>query len=283
MKTLNELLLQGEEILKQNQIVDAKMDAWLLMEHVFRITRSEFYLKREQKQQDCLSDKYLNLVYLRSTHKPVQHIIGTQEFMGLEFIVDENVLIPRQDTELLVEKAIEFVKNLDSENVKILDMCTGSGCVAVSLAKFLGVKKIVGADISKKALAIARKNAYKNEVECEFIESDLFQNIHEEFSIIVSNPPYIRTNEINELMAEVKNYEPVSALDGGKDGLDFYRSIAREAKKHFEEQGFLLFEIGYDEAEFVRDILIGNGYTDISLFKDLAGLDRVITAKIWRL
>lgn len=283
MKTLNELLPQGEEILKQNQIANAKMDAWLLMEHVFQITRSEFYLKREQKQPDCLSDKYLNLVYLRSTHKPVQHIIGTQEFMGLEFIVDENVLIPRQDTELLVEKAIEFVKNLDSENVKILDMCTGSGCIAVSLAKFLGVKKIVGADISKKALAIARKNAYKNKVKCEFIESDLFQNIHEEFSIIVSNPPYIRTNEINELMAEVKDYEPVSALDGGKAGLDFYRSIAREAKKHFEKQGFLLFEIGYDEAEFVRNILTGNGYTDISLFKDLAGLDRVITAKIWRL
>lgn len=279
MTSLNELLLQGEEILKKNNIDDAKIDAWLLMEYVFGITKSWFLLNRDQKEEGPLVEKYLDLIYERSTHKPVQHIIGSQEFMGLEFFVNEDVLIPRQDTELLVEETIKIAKEKNHNNIKILDMCTGSGCIAISLSKFLENAQITGVDISTKALRIANKNAINNETECEFIQSDLFQNINEKFDIIVSNPPYIKREEINKLMLEVRDYEPINALDGGEDGLLFYRIISKDAINHLVNGGYLLFEIGFDEAETVMEILRSNGYKDIKLLKDLAGLDRVILAK----
>ena len=279
MTSLNELLLQGEEILKKNNIDDAKIDAWVLMEYVFGITKSWFLLNRDQKEEGPLVEKYLDLIYERSTHKPVQHIIGSQEFMGLEFFVNEDVLIPRQDTELLVEETIKIAKEKNHNNIKILDMCTGSGCIAISLSKFLENAQITGVDISTKALRIANKNAINNETECEFIQSDLFQNINEKFGIIVSNPPYIKREEINKLMLEVRDYEPINALDGGEDGLLFYRIISKDAINHLVNGGYLLFEIGFDEAETVMEILRSNGYKDIKLLKDLAGLDRVILAK----
>lgn len=273
------LLLTGEELLNKNNITDAKFDAWILMQHIFNISRSDYLLNSENEVSDKLSEEYLRLIAVRATHKPVQHIVGQQEFMGLPFLVNEHVLIPRQDTETLVEQVISIVKENENVNYSILDMCTGSGCIAISLAKYLNLKKIIGVDISEEALKVARINALNNNVSVEFVKSDLFENINEKFSIIVSNPPYIRTKEIDDLMIEVKCFEPINALDGGLDGLEFYRLIIVEAKSYLLKNGFLLLEIGYDEAESIIELLEINNYKNIKLFKDLAGLDRILVAQ----
>lgn len=279
MKSLQALLLRGERHLSDNGIQDAKFDAWLLFEHVFGITKSQFLLIRQQEADSGLSGEYMRLILIRAAHKPVQYIIGVQEFMGLEFTVDESVLIPRQDTELLVERAILQARELETKELCVLDMCTGSGCIAISLAKHTTPKRTVGADISEKALSIARKNAVKNNVNVEFVHSDLFDNIEGKFQIITANPPYIRTRDIDGLMVEVRDYEPLPALDGGEDGLDFYRGIAAGAKDYLARNGLLLVEIGFDEALQITEILKNNGYTNIKCFKDLAGLDRVLSSE----
>ncbi|SHJ57445.1 peptide chain release factor N(5)-glutamine methyltransferase [Parasporobacterium paucivorans] len=283
MQTLNSLLQRGRELLTEAGITDATTDAWLLFEYVFCMSRCEFLLKRDEKADEEKTEKFLELAALRSTRIPVQHITGVQEFMGLEFLVNENVLIPRQDTEVLVEKVVEWAGNQGTEDISILDMCTGSGCIAISLAWFLKHAKVTGADISEKALETARKNAERNGVDCEFIRTDMFEKVSGKYDVIVSNPPYIRSRDIEDLMAEVKMHEPPAALDGGEDGLGFYRIIARDARKFLKDGGCLALEIGFDQAAEVTALLEESGYESIEIIKDLPGLDRVVFAtKHWR-
>lgn len=274
MSTYRELLETGRDLLKQKGITDAEIDAWYLLEYVFGIKRSEYYLNRYEKALDNESLYYMGLVQKRALHIPLQHITGKQEFMGLEFEVNEDVLIPRQDTELLVEEVLKVCTGRD-----VLDMCCGSGCIIVSLAKLGKPRKATGVDISDKALAIAKKNAVKHEVNIEFIKSDLFKDINESYNIIVSNPPYIPTDEIEGLMTEVKDHEPRIALDGMKDGLEFYRKIAEASVKHLTKPGQIYLEIGYDQAEAVRQILTDAGFCDVIIKKDLSGHNRVVSAK----
>ena len=274
MSTYRELLQTSREILKQQEITDAEVDAWYLLTHVFEIKRTDFLLNGDQTVPEDKSRQYLDLVHKRAQHIPLQHITGTQEFMGLEFDVNEDVLIPRQDTEILVEEVLRVC-----EGRTVLDMCTGSGCIIVSVSKLGKTKKAVGIDISTKALAIARSNAEKHKTEIEFLESNLFEQVKGTYDIIVSNPPYIPSYEIAQLMPEVKNHEPRLALDGDEDGLDFYRRIAIEGKRHLNEKGYLFLEIGYNQGNDVQQILLKEGFADIMIKKDLSGHDRVVSAR----
>ena len=224
-------------------------------------------------------DSFNKMIQDRLKGRPIAYIVNNREFMGLDFYVEEGVLIPRPDTEPLVEEVIELVKG--KENLKIVDIGTGSGAITVSLAKYIKDCQVYSLDISDKALSIGLKNAISNEVEnkINFIKSNIFSGIEDkglELDVIVSNPPYIRRADINTLHTQVKDYEPYIALEGGEDGLNFYRDITRESVKYLKDKGILAFEVGYDQAEDVSEILKHNGYTNIYTKKDLQGIDRVV-------
>lgn len=274
MSTYQELLQTAKEMLKQQGVTDADVDAWYLLAHVFRIRRIDYYIHEKEPAPDEGSSIFRELVKKRSEHIPLQQLTGVQDFMGLEFEVNEDVLIPRLDTECL---ALEVLKVCEGKSV--LDMCTGSGCIIISLSKLGRLKKAVGADISDKALSIAAKNAVKLEAVTEFIKSDLFERVEGSFDIIVSNPPYIPTGEINSLMPEVREHEPLLALDAGEDGLEFYRRISAESKKHLNKGGYIFYEIGYNQGEDVKLILTTEGFSDVIVRKDLSGLNRVVSAR----
>lgn len=274
MGTYYENLQTARDYLRGKGIADADVDAWYLLAHVLGINRSEFFLQREEQLPEDKASRYHSLVEQRASHIPLQHITGTQEFMGLEFEVNEHVLIPRQDTELLVEEVRKFCAGKT-----VLDLCTGSGCIIISLAKLGNIRRAAAVDISDKALETAAKNAGKHEVHIEFIESDLYEKVDGVYEIIVSNPPYIRAGEIEALMPEVKDHEPYIALEGGADGLVFYRRIIEGLKSHLSENGRVFFEIGHDQAEAVKQLLAMEGYEEIQIKRDLSGLDRVVCAK----
>lgn len=224
-------------------------------------------------------DSFNKMIQDRLKGRPIAYIVNNREFMGLDFYVEEGVLIPRPDTEPLVEEVIELVKG--KENLKIVDIGTGSGAITVSLAKYIKDCQVYSLDISDKALSIGLKNAISNEVEdkINFIKSNIFSGIEDkglELDVIVSNPPYIRRADINTLHTQVKDYEPYIALEGGEDGLNFYRDITRESVKYLKDKGILAFEVGHDQAEDVSEILKHNGYTNIYTKKDLQGIDRVV-------
>ena len=226
--TYREGLAAGEKILGKAGIADAKTDTWLLMEMACKIDRNFYYMHMMEDMTEEQAKQYQLLIKKRAERVPLQYITGEQEFMGLTFTVNSSVLIPRQDTETLVEEALKAAK----PGMNILDMCTGSGCVLISILKNVDAKGI-GYDISKQALNVAKENAKRNHVVCEFERSDLFENVDGTYDIIVSNPPYIPTEVIHTLMPEVKEFEPMEALDGMEDGLHFYRRIVREAKEGF--------------------------------------------------
>lgn len=274
MGTLKENLQTARNILIRNGIADADVDAWYLLAHVMGMNRAEFLLHREEDMPVDLALKYNELVKRRANHIPLQHITGSQEFMGLEFAVNENVLIPRQDTELLVEEVLKVC-----EKKSVLDLCTGSGCIIISLAKLGKTAQTAAADISEKALEVAARNAQKHEVGIEFIMSDLYEKVTGVYDIIVSNPPYIRTEEVSYLMPEVRDHEPYIALEAGPDGLVFYRRIIEGLDAHLKKGGMVFFEIGHDQAEAVVKLLISKDYTDVTVKKDLSGLDRVVSAR----
>ncbi|MDF2537891.1 MAG: hypothetical protein K0S76_912 [Herbinix sp.] len=274
MVTYQEALQKARTILKQRDIADADVDAWYLLAHVCGISRAEYYLRINMPLPEDKYREYMNLIEKRATRIPLQYITGIQEFMGLEFMVTEDVLIPRQDTEILVEQVLKVCKDKT-----VLDMCTGSGCIIVSLAKLGKPAKVYGVDLSDKALKIANINAHKHGTEIEFILSNLFENVESEVDIIVSNPPYIPTGEIAGLMPEVKDHEPLLALNGADDGLEFYRLIAEASKKHLKEKGLIFFEIGYNQGAEVKEILAKEGFYNIEIIKDLSGLDRVVFGK----
>lgn len=275
MKSYKEILDEGSKYLLDHNIADGKIDAWYLFNHVFNINRGEYFLNLNTKASQPQYQDYKELIKTRSNHVPLQYIIGYTEFMGLKIKVNPNVLIPRQDTEILVEEVLKV-----SDNKDILDLCTGSGCIIISLMKLGNINKGTGADISREALELARENAYINSVNPIFIESDLFTNIKGKFDIIVSNPPYIPSGDIQDLSIEVKDYEPSLALDGKESGLYFYRRIVEDIKGYLNPGGYIFFEIGYNQGDDLVAILEAEGIDKIEVIKDLAGLDRVIKARI---
>ena len=273
MGTFYENLQIARDHLKKKEIADADLDSWYLLAYVLGLSRSEFFLRREEQLPEDQAARYHSLVEQRANHIPLQYITGSQEFMGLEFEVNEHVLIPRQDTELLVE---EVQKECSGKTV--LDLCTGSGCIIISLARLGNIARATAVDISDKALELAVRNAKKHQVKVDFIESDLYEKVSGVFDIIVSNPPYIRTGEIEALMPEVRKHEPQIALEGGADGLIFYRRIIEGLRSHLTENGRVFFEIGCDQAEAVKQLLAQEGFEEIVVRKDFSGLDRVISA-----
>lgn len=228
-------------------------------------------MRSEEPVAAGLEERYMSLIMERAGHEPLQYITGTQEFMGLLFEVNENVLIPRQDTELLAEHVISC-----SAGKRVIDMCTGSGCIAVSVALLGKPSSVTAVDVSEKALDVARHNADINGVWIDYVKSNLWDEVSEVYDIVVSNPPYITDSEMKELMPEVKDHEPEIALRGGNDGLDYYRRIIAGAGEHLVNNGMILFEIGCAQGNAVSCMLKENGYTDVRIEKDMAGLDRVV-------
>lgn len=273
--TYREAVEFGTKCLTDAGVPDAALDAWYLLQMVCRIERSYYYVHGEEDITQDAQKEYEIAVQKRAEHIPLQYIIGEQEFMGLRFKVNSNVLIPRQDTETLVEQVLKIVK----PEMKVLDLCTGSGCVLISVLKNAPELTGMGSDISKTALLVAKENAKLHEVDAEWVRSDLFDNITETFDVIMANPPYIPTGEILSLMPEVRDFEPESALDGGADGLDFYRKIAGQVKDYLNPGGYVYMEIGYDQGEAVSELMRNAGFTEVEVIKDLARNDRVVKGK----
>ena len=270
--TLKEAYEYGQKRLADAEIDDAVLDAWYLLEHVTGISRALYFLRMNEEMSEENEVQYKEYLETRANHIPLQHITGVQEFMGYEFNVNEHVLVPRQDTEVLVEEALKVVK----PDMEVLDMCTGSGCIIISLMKF--AKQISGTavDISEEALKVAKSNADKLDAAVEFIRSDLFEEVKGQYDLIVSNPPYIRTAVIEELKEEVKFHDPFLALDGKEDGLFFYRKIVKDSLNYLKPNGRLYFEIGHDQGEDVKNLMEEAGFKEVFVKKDLAGLDRVV-------
>ena len=262
----------GIKTLTEAGIEEAKSDTLLLLEGICHVTRNDVLVHGEALLEETVADAYKVALQKRCTHIPVQHITGVQNFMGLDFAVNEHVLIPRFDTEILVEEVMKFLH----DGFSILDMCTGSGCILLSLLKYSNNCKGLGVDISPDALLVANTNKEKLGIEASFIESNLFEQVTEKYDIIVSNPPYIRSDVIPTLMEEVREHEPIMALDGTEDGLFFYRKIVEESPDYLNGGGMLFFEIGYDQAEDVSRLMEEAGYKDVTVVKDFAGLDRVV-------
>lgn len=278
--TLKQLYKVGTVKLAEEGIEEFSLDAWYLLEYVTGVSKAMYFAEPERTVSEENADRYIDCIRRRAAHIPLQHITGEQEFMGYPFCVNEHVLIPRQDTEILVEEAIQIMR----PKMKILDMCTGSGCIVLSILKMCKEKYYmmdlqgIGADVSEEALKVARENSRRLEVPVTWIQSDLFAKIPEEekYDVIVSNPPYIETAVIDTLQEEVRLHDPYIALDGKEDGLYFYRRIISEAGKYLKTQGKLMFEIGCDQAEAVEELMKNAGYEQITVKKDLAGLDRVV-------
>ena len=275
--TLGTLLKEGKETLQKAEITEWDLDAWYLLEYVTGVSRSQYFLEPEMEISPEQTEIYRKLTEKRSAHIPLQHLTGEQEFMGLTFKVNEHVLIPRQDTEVLVEEALKYVR----DGMDILDVCTGSGCILLSVLKLgenmcHGTLNGTGVDLSEEALKVAEKNAAELQVEATFLHSDLFMEVKGQYDMILSNPPYIEKAVVETLDEEVRDHEPRMALDGGEDGLDFYRKITAESVQYLKTGGRLLFEIGYDQGEAVS-ALMKEHFAEVRVIQDLAGLDRVVS------
>ena len=275
MLTLEQVLREGRALLTSASLEEADLDAWYLLEHCFGVTRATYYMNMGAEADPANYEKYKELLEKRMERIPLSQIIGSRDFYGFSFYVNENVLTPRQETEILVEEALKIC-----ENKNVLDVCTGSGCIIITLAKSTKLNTAVGVDISSKALEVARKNVADLEADVTLIESDLFSNVEGKFDVIVSNPPYIPTKDIEELEPEVRLHEPILALDGTEDGLEFYRRIIDDAHKYLNAEGTIIFEIGYDQGEAVSTLLKKANYIDVKVIKDLTGRDRVVSGRL---
>ncbi len=273
--TYREAIEKGEEILNRAGIGESKTDAWLLASRVCGIDRTFYYTHTEESISAEQLEHYIRVIRKRAERVPLQYITGEQEFMGLVFHVNSSVLIPRQDTETLVEEALKRLE----PGMRILDLCTGSGCVLISILKNAPSVEGIGSDLSKQALIVAKENARLNGVAAVFERSDLLDQIAGKFDMIVSNPPYIRTEEILHLMPEVSQFEPLMALDGKEDGLYYYRRIIEKAAEHLNPGGKILFEIGYDQGEDVSAMLRQAGFSGVEVLRDLTSRNRVVLGK----
>lgn len=269
-----ELYDYGVSILTQEQLAEASLDARLLLEYVCHTNQTTLLAHGDREVDAKEEENYKALLEKRRKHIPLQHLTGEQMFMGLRFVVNEHVLVPRQDTEILVEEAMRELH----DGMSVLDMCTGSGCILLSLLQYSNDCRGVGVDISPEALLVAQENAKLLGIAAEFRAGNLFSALmpQEKFDLLISNPPYIESEVIPTLMEEVRCHEPQGALDGGSDGLDFYRRISLEAKPYLYRGARIFLEIGCNQAEAVSGILIKEGYQDIEAVKDFAGLDRVV-------
>lgn len=275
--TYRECYEQGCRTLQAAGIEEAILDARLLLEAVCGTDRNDLLVHGEQPVAPQAEEKYLKWIRQRAEHIPLQQLTGEQDFMGLTFSVNEHVLIPRQDTEILVE---EVLKELH-DGMRVLDMCTGSGCILLSLMHYSNDCEGLGVDLSAEALEVAERNVLKvltpeKTEHVHFLQSDLFEKLEDKFEIIVSNPPYIASVEVEKLMPEVRDHEPRMALNGTEDGLYFYRRIIEEAGKHLVSSGMLFFEIGYDQGQAVSELMRTQGYREVQVVQDYAGLDRVV-------
>lgn len=283
--TYKELYEHGVGVLKQANIAEAELDARLLLEYICHTDRNTLLVHGDSVRSPMEEEFYKITIEKRKQHIPLQHITGEQEFMGLVFRVNEHTLIPRQDTEILVEEAMRYL----GDGMRILDVCTGSGCILLSLLKYSNECEGIGIDISENALLMAKENAKRLCLEATFLCGDLFEPLEGFvsdktrdglFDIIISNPPYIPSSVIQELMPEVRDHEPLLALDGMEDGLYFYRKIIEKAPNYMRRGGLLFFEIGWDQADAVSSVLREKGFGNIEVIKDYAGLDRVVKAEL---
>lgn len=283
--TYRQLYEFGAQALAQAGIAEAGLDARLLLEYICHTDRNTLLLYGDGERSSLEEQFYREVIARRAARMPLQYITGEQEFMGLSFRVNAHTLIPRQDTEVLVEEAMRYL----SDGMRILDLCTGSGCILLSLLRYSNRCTGVGIDISPGALAVAKENAARLGLEAAFLEGDLFAPLEEYFSgaaeedrlfdIIISNPPYIETAVIGTLMPEVRAYEPLQALDGREDGLFFYRAILKQAGDYMRKGGWIFFEIGCNQGNAVRALLEEGGFADAAIVQDYAGLDRIAMAR----
>ncbi|MBE5896673.1 MAG: peptide chain release factor N(5)-glutamine methyltransferase [Lachnospiraceae bacterium] len=305
--TYRDMLKHGETVLQEAGVVDYKLDAWYLFEAATGLSKQLYFMEMTTEATERIEAKYNKLLKRRTNREPLQYILGSQVFMGLDFEVNEHVLIPRQDTENLVEEVNKIIKQMKADkmdsDIDILDMCTGSGCIIISLAAMNEGVYGTAVDLSREAISVARRNAMNNSVtdRVEFYVGDLFDGIteHKEqkvvraglsctkygparqtFDIIVSNPPYIPTAEIAKLMPEVGDFEPMMALDGDEDGLRFYRQIAADAPDFLKDGGYLIVEIGFDQGQDVRNIFLENNFADVRVIKDYQDNDRIVVGHL---
>lgn len=271
-----EAFLMGMQKLKEAQIGEAQLDARLLLEEVCGTDHNTLLCHGDREVSEAEEEKYRRALEQRAVHVPLQHLLGYQDFMGLRFQVNEYVLIPRQDTEILVEEAMRYLH----DGMRILDLCTGSGCILLSLLHYSNDCEGVGVDISKEALQVAVQNAELLGIRADFLKSDLYEKVTGKFDLLVSNPPYIERAVIPTLMEEVREYDPYIALDGGEDGLDFYRRIIGGAQDYLKRGGQILMEIGSGQAKAVSELLREAGFKEIDVCRDFAGLDRVVSGRL---
>lgn len=271
-----EAFLMGMQKLKEAQIGEAQLDARLLLEEVCGTDHNTLLCHGDREVSEAEEEKYRRALEQRAVHVPLQHLLGYQDFMGLRFQVNEYVLIPRQDTEILVEEAMRYLH----DGMRILDLCTGSGCILLSLLHYSNDCEGVGVDISQEALQVAVQNAELLGIRTDFLKSDLYEKVTGKFDLLVSNPPYIERAIIPTLMEEVREYDPYIALDGGEDGLDFYRRIIGGAQDYLKRGGQILMEIGSGQAKAVSELLREAGFKEIDVCRDFAGLDRVVSGRL---
>lgn len=271
-----EAFLMGMQKLKEAEIGEAQLDARLLLEEVCGTDHNTLLCHGDREVSEAEEEQYRKALEQRAVHVPLQHLLGYQDFMGLRFQVNEYVLIPRQDTEILVEEAMRYLH----DGMRILDLCTGSGCILLSLLHYSNDCEGVGVDISQEALQVAAQNAELLGIKADFLKSDLYEKVTGKFDLLVSNPPYIERKVIPTLMEEVREYDPYIALDGGEDGLDFYRRIIGGAQDYLKRGGQILMEIGSGQAQAVSELLREAGFKEIDVCKDFAGLDRVVSGRL---
>lgn len=277
-KKIKDIFIEYKKILKENNFDTYSLDVEVLLMNVTGFSKTQLYLNTDYTLKTEEYEKFKKFFNRRLKNEPIAYIIEKCEFMGMDFLLNNHTLIPRPDTEILVEKAIEIINKNNFNNA--LDIGTGSGSIAISLAKYCNIN-VTALDINNEAIEMAKKNASMNKVKnIEFIQSDIFEKINNKYDIIVSNPPYIKTEDIKTLEKNVKDYEPILALDGGKSGLIFYEKITNNAIKYLNKNGYLMFEIGYDQAKEVKNIMENNNFYNITVLKDLSGLDRVVFANI---
>ena len=278
--TFGELFREGRYQLRAAGVPDAAADARQLLLFAAGITPAQYYLREPEEVPAAAEQTFRSLTERRAARIPLQHLLGSAEFMGLPFFVGPEVLVPRQDTELLAEKVLETVRGREAEGLTLLDLCTGSGCIAVSLAKLFSWGAVTASDLSEAALATARRTAAANGAPVRFLQGDLFEPVRgERFDVITVNPPYIPGGEIDGLMPEVRDHDPRMALDGGPDGLDFYRRLAGEAAAYLKNEGRLFMEIGHDQADIVRKLFAGAGWETPQIFRDYGGNDRLCVCR----
>ena len=271
-----EAFLMGMQKLKEAEIGEAQLDARLLLEEVCGTDHNTLLCHGDREMSEAEEEQYRRALEQRAVHVPLQHLLGYQDFMGLRFQVNEHVLIPRQDTEILVEEAMRYLH----DGMRILDLCTGSGCILLSLLHYSNDCEGTGVDISKEALQVAALNAELLGIKADFLKSDLYEKVTGKFDLLVSNPPYIERKVIPTLMEEVREYDPYIALDGGEDGLDFYRRIIGGAQDYLKRGGQILMEIGSGQAKAVSELLREAGFKEIDVCRDFAGLDRVVSGRL---